>query len=71
MKSDRQVKLSVVLFFCFCSLLLLGFEMFGITNMSQNRDQLMPDANLLAQKMPDERFSRICKLDPSQKKNLN
>ena len=24
----------------------------------------MPDANFLAQKMPDERFSRICKLAP-------
>ena len=30
--------------------------------MPGNRDQPMPDANFLAQKMPDERFSRICKL---------
>ena len=41
----------------------LSVEVFGITIMTGNRDQLMPDANFLTQKMPDERFSRICKLD--------
>ena len=47
---------------CFYSLLLACLEVFGITQMPGNRSQWMPDANFLTQKMPDERFSRICKL---------
>ena len=39
-----------------------SLEVFEITKMPGNCDQLMPDANFLMQKMPDERFSRICKL---------